>query len=85
MREKTKSEPTGKIGKPGEVLSSTMLEQHAMQSSPEAKRKKRKNDVTTSNRKEESNSNDAWKCKSCEEIWHGEDDNRNLLQRGTIL
>ena len=34
-------------------------------------------DVTTNNTNEEGNSDDAWKCKSCEEIWHGEDGNRN--------
>ena len=25
----------------------------------------------------EGNSDDTWKCKSCKEIWHGQDDDRN--------
>ena len=54
-----------------------MVELHAMRSFLETKRKKRKNNATTINMKEEDNSNDAWKCKSCGEIWHGEDDNGN--------
>ena len=38
-----------------EVLSSTMLEQHAMRGSPEARRKKTKNSVISNNAKDESN------------------------------
>ena len=38
--------------------------------------KKRKNKVITNNMKEEGYSDDACKCKSCEEIWHGEDDDK---------
>ena len=66
-----------KIAKLGEVLPSTILEQHVVQSSAETKRKKTKNNVTTNSTKKEGNSDDAWKCKSCEEIWHGEDDDGN--------
>ena len=71
--EKQKRTHGKKIYKPGEVLSPTMFEEHAMRSSPETKRKKEKNNGNINSTKE-GNSDDTWKCKSCNEIWHGQDD-----------
>ena len=75
-REKQKRTCGEKISRPREVLSSTMLEEHAMRSSPETKRKKKKSNDNTNSTKE-GNSDDMWKCKSCKEIWHGQDDEEN--------
>ena len=72
--EKQKQTCGKKISKPGEVLSSTMFEEHAMQSSLEIKRKKKNGNT---NSMKEGNSDDTWKCKSCKEIWHGQDDDGN--------
>ena len=74
--EKQKRTCGEKNSKPGEVLSSTMLEEQTMRSSPETKRKKKKS-IDNTNSTKEGNSDDMWKCKSCKEIRHGQDDDEN--------
>ena len=79
--EKTKSElvvPRGKklpnLGKDCPQLWLSSMPCEALQKQGEKRERKMLLLITW---KEEDNSNDAWKCKSCEEIWHGEDDNGN--------
>lgn len=66
-----------------------MLEQQVMESSPETKRKRRKNNGIANDTKEDNADDTCWwhmlmihaddtcKCKSCHEIWHGKDEPGN--------
>ena len=76
--EKSKSEPVGKkIPNLERYCPQLCLRTiQTMRSSPETKRKKKKS-IDNTNSTKEGNSDDMWKCKSCKEIRHGQDDDEN--------